>query len=263
LLDLYQAREGSEQTALEKFVNELLGLETLDALVSGLSDANDFRLLKKLAAGVDQADREAKATTADLKEKTALGADARAEVSNARRATRDALSVLDRGPADSDTDTELVERVQCVLKDDTTADEFADAERLHQELIALGGRVSALVERPTTQRIEDTRTALASATAAKEDWARTDIAEIDAWEEKAQVAGVDLRVLPSAAVQHAMHSVVEELEAGAEVEARTVSVGTELGVRRAELDALQKRLTDAHENSSALVEGVDDPPKRC
>lgn len=256
LLDLYQAREGSEQTALEKFVNELLGLEKLDALLSGLSDANDFRLLKKLAAGVDEADREAKAATADLKEKTELRADARAEVASARQATRDALSELDLGPADSDTDKELVERVQRALKDDTTADEFADAERLHQELIALGGRISASVERPTTQRIEETRTALASATAAKEDWARTDRVEIDAWEERAQAAGVDLRVVPSTAVQHATHSIVKELEAGAEIEARAESVGTELGAGRAELDGLQRRLSDAHENSSALVEGL-------
>lgn len=256
LLDLYQAREGSEQTALEKFVNELLGLEKLDALLSGLSDANDFRLLKKLAAGVDEADREAKAAAADLKDKTALRADVRAEVANARQATRDALSKLDLGSADSDTDVALVERVRRALEDDRTADEYADAERLHQELIALGGRISALVERPTTQRIEDERSALASATAAEEAWAHTDKAEIDAWEEKARVAGVDLRVLPSAAVQHATHLIVKELEAGAGVEARAESVGTELGAGRAELDALQKRLSVAHENSSTLVEGL-------
>lgn len=256
LLDLYQAREGSEQTALEKFVNELLGLEKLDALLSGLSDANDFRLLKKLAAGVDEADREAKAATADLKEKTAMRADVRAEVANARQATQDALTELNLGPADSDTDVELVERVQRALEDDTTADELTGAERLHQELIALGGRISALVEGPTAQRIDETRKALASANAAKEEWGRTDSAKIDAWEERAQAAGVDLRAVPGAAVQHATQLIVKELEAGAEVEARAVSVGTELVAGRAELDALQKRLSDAHESSSTLVEGL-------
>lgn len=256
LLDLYQAREGSEQTALEKFVNELLGLEKLDALLSGLSDANDFRLLKKLAAGVDEADREAKTATADLKEKTTMRADVRVEVANARQATQDALTELDLGPADSDTDIEVVERVQRALKDDTTADELADAERLHQELIALGGRISALVERPTAQRIDKTREALASANAAKEDWGRTDSAKIDAWEERAQAAGIGLRTVPSVAVQHATQLIVNELEAGAEVEARATSVGTELLAGRAELDALQQRLSDAHESSSALVEGL-------
>lgn len=256
LLDLYQARVGSEQTALEKFVNELLGLEKLDALLSGLSDANDFRLLKRLAAGADEADREAKAAAADLKDKTALRAGVRAEVDSARQATRNALTELDLGPVDNDTDVELVERVQRVLKDDKTADELADAERLHQELIALGGRISALVERPTTQRIDETRTALASANVTKEDWARTDSAKIEAWEERAKVAGVDLRVVPSAAVQHATGLIVKELESGAEVEARAASVGIELSAGRAELDVLQKRLSDAHENSSALVEGL-------
>ncbi|WP_229940098.1 AAA family ATPase [Plantibacter cousiniae (nom. nud.)] len=256
LLDLYQAREGSEQTALEKFVNELLGLEKLDALLSGLSDASDFRLLKKLAAGVDEADREAKAAAADLKEKTGLRTDVRAEAASARQATRDVLIELDLGPAVGDTDIELMERVRRATKEDTTADEFAVAERVHQELVALGGRIAASVERPTTQRIEETRAALASAIAAKDDWERTDRSGIDAWEREAQAVGVDLRVGPSTAVQHATHLVVKQLEAGAEVEVRAEAVGAELGAGRAELEALQKRLSDAHENSSALVEGL-------
>lgn len=257
LLDLYQARESNEQTALEKFVNELLGLEKLDALLSGLTDANDFRLLKKLAAGVDKADREAKVAAAYLKEKTALRADMLAAVANARQATRDALTELDLGPADSDTDFELVDRVQRAVKDDTTVDEPADAERLHQELIALGGRISAMVERPTVQRLDETSTALASAIAAMEEWARTNSATIDAWEERAQAAGVDTRVVqPSVALQHAANLIVNELESGVQVEERAASVGTALEACRAELDALQKLLSEAHENSSALVEGL-------
>lgn len=258
LLDLYQAREGSEQTALEKFVNELLGLEKLDALLSGLSDANDFRLLRKLAAGVDEADREARAATADLRERTALRADVRLEVDGAYQATRVALSelALDLGPADNDPGLELVERVRRALEDDTTAGEFADAERLLQELIALSGRISALVERPTTRRVEETRAALTSATAAAEHWVRTGGAAISAWEGTAQAAGIDLRVAPSVAVQHATKLVVEELEAASQVEARVKSVGTELDTGRAGLDAIQRRLSEAHENSSSLVEGL-------
>ena len=257
LLDLYQAREGSEQTALEKFINELLGLEKLDALLGGLSSANDFRLLKRLSAGADEADREAKAAATDVEDKTALRASVQAELDNARQATRDVLCDLDLGSAvDDDTDVELIERVQRALKDDMTAVELADAERLHQELIALGGRISALVERPTTQRIDETRTALASAKVTKEDWTRTESAKIDAWEDRAKAAGVDLRTVPRSAVQHAIDSIVKEMESGAEVEARVASVGAELGASRAELAMLQKQLSDAHENSSALVEGL-------
>lgn len=253
LLDLYQAREGSEQTALEKFVNELLGLEKLDALLGGLSDANDFRLLKRLAAGVGEADSEAKAAAADLQAKTELRAAVRAEVDSARQATRDALTELDLAPVDNDTALELIERV---LKDDKTADKSADAERILVELIALGGHIAALVERPTTQRIDETRTALASAKVTKEHWARTDGAMISAWEERAKAAYIDLRVVPSAAVQHAKDSVVRELKRGAELEALVASVDMKLSVGRAQLDILQKQLSDAHENSSALVEGL-------
>src|SRR5690242_1587860 len=45
LLDLYQYREGRQESALARFVNELLGLEQLDSLRAGLADATDLRLL--------------------------------------------------------------------------------------------------------------------------------------------------------------------------------------------------------------------------
>nr|WP_181148005.1 AAA family ATPase [Arthrobacter sp. MYb213] len=254
LLDLYQAREGNEQTALEKFVNELLGLEKLDAILTGLSDANDFRLLKKLAAGVDEADREARAATANLKKETDSLSNVRAKVASARQAMQSALRDLDNEPVDTDMD--LLQRVQRTLKDDTTSVELADAEQLYRELIELSGRIMGLAERPSSQRIEDARTAYASANAAAEDWVRSYKAKIDAWDEKAQAVGVDLRSVPSTAVMHAAHLIVKELDAGDEVEAKATTVRSELAANRARLDELQIRLAAAHENSSALVEGL-------
>ncbi|WP_275450765.1 AAA family ATPase [Arthrobacter sp. H20] len=256
LLDLYQAREGSEQSALEKFVNELLGLEELDALRSGLSDANDFRLFKKLAAGVDEADREAKAAATELKERTALRADVRMEVAAARAATREAASELDRGTTDSGSDVELIEFVRSAPDDDTTRVEVADAEALHQELVALGGRISGLVERPSTQRIEETRDALATAISDKNAWGTAVGVKVQAWEAKAQAAGADLRSRPRIAVEQATKLAVKELENAAADRERVESIGTQLGADRAELDVLQKRLADAHELSSALVEAL-------
>ena len=269
LLDLYQAREGNEQTALEKFVNELLGLEKLDALRTGLSDANDFRLFKKLAVGVDEADREAKTAGTQLKEQTALRAEIRTEVANARAATREAVAGLDRGTIDGGSDVDLLEFVRSALDGDTTRVESAAAVTLHQELIALGGRISALVERPTTQRIEETRIALAAATADKEAWEAEGGAKVRAWEAAAQAAGVDLRSEPRIAVERATNLALQELSNASDVRAHVESVGTQLEADQAGLDVLQTRLADAHEHSSALVEGlaavrsVVDDSNRC
>jgi exonuclease SbcC len=256
LLDLYQAREGNEQTALEKFVNELLGLEKLDALRSGLSDATDFRLFKKLAVGVDEADREAKTAATQLKEQTALRAEIRTEVADARAATREAIAGLDRGTTDDGSDANVLEFVRSALNADTTRVDSASAIALHQELIALGGRISALVERPTTQRIEKTRVALAAATADKEAWDTTDGTRVRAWEATAHDAGVNLRSEPRIAVEHATNLALQELDSAFNVRTQAESVGTQLAAGRAELDVFQNRLADAHEHSSALVEGL-------
>ncbi|WP_170320389.1 AAA family ATPase [Rhodococcus erythropolis] len=255
LLDLYQAREGNEQTALEKFVNELLGLEKLDALRDGLSDANDLRLLKKLAVGVDEAGREAKATATQLKEQSALRAEIRTEVVNARAATFDAIAGFHPEMTDGMTDRDLLGFVQSALNDDTIRAQSA-AATLHQELIALGGRISALVERPTTQRIQETRTALAAATADKDTWDATDEATVRAWEAAAQAAGANLHSEPRIAVAHATSLALQDLDHASNIRAQAESVSKQLEAHRADLDVLQDRLADAHEHSSALVESL-------
>ncbi len=256
LLDLYQAREGTEQTALEKFVNELLGLEKLDALRDGLSDANDLRLLKNLAAGVGAAGREAKATAAQLKEQSSLHAEIRAEVDSARAATFEAIAGLHPETADDMTDRDLLEFVRSALNDDTAHAESTAAAKLHQDLIALGGRISALVERPTMQRIQEIRTALAVATADEKLWEATDGTEVQAWEVAAQSAGADLRSEPRIAIEHATRRARQDLENASNIRTEADSVSKQLEFDRAELDRVQTRLSDAHEHSSALVESL-------
>lgn len=256
LLDLYQARMGNEETALEKFVNELLGLEKLDALRGGLSEANDLRLLKKLAVGVDEADREAKARATQLREQSALRAEIRAEVANARAATQEAFARLPFGTTDGMTDREFLGFVRSALTDGTTRAESAAAATRHQELIALGGRISALVERPTIQRIQETRAALAAVTADKEAWEVTDGAKVRAWEASAQSAGANPRSEPRIAIEQAMSLAHQDLTNASSVRAQAGSLRKQLVADRADLDVLQVRLADAHEHSSALVESL-------
>lgn len=256
LLDLYQAREGSQRSALEKFVNELLGLEKLDALRSGLSDASDFRLLKKLAAGVDEADREAKAAAAVLDDQTALRAEFRLAVAEAGKAARDAMAALDLETPDSTSYADLVEQIQLALKNDSTRDKAAAAEELHMGLIALGGRISAFDGHPSSQRIEEARGLLATATADRSRWESTAGMKVQAWEAKAQSIGLDLHAEPSAALEHAKNSNRKEIEEYGRLHGRTEDVSRQVQASRSKLDLLQRQLAAAKEHSSALVEGL-------
>lgn len=256
LLDLYQARSANEQTALEQFVNELLGLEKLDALRSGLGDALDFRLLKGLAAGVDQADREAKATATRLQEESTLLAKVRAEVANARAASRDAMNALHPGASSDIPDGDLLGFMRSALSDDRTSVESAAAVTIHQELIGLSGRIAALTERPTTQRIQEVRGALVAATNDKDAWDAKDGGRVRAWEAAAQEAGANLRSQPRVAVEQAVNLVAQDLADASDIRAEAESTRAQLLVDRVELDGLQAKIADAHEHSSALVESL-------
>ncbi|MFC8521473.1 AAA family ATPase [Pseudarthrobacter sp. NPDC057230] len=258
LLDLYQDREGSNQSALEKFVNELLGLEKLDALRDGLREALDLRVLKKLAIGVDDADREAKAAAAELKKQTALLAECRSEVASARTALRETIAGLNHGGggAQRETDQALLEYADALRHDTSTRTELEDATRRQQELIALGGRISALIERPTPQRLEETRTALAATATRRKEWEATSGVEIQAWEAAAEAAGANLQTDLRSAIEHAKNVAAQKLRSDLDFHRQTESVRTDLVSGQAELDAVQTRLTEAHEHSSALMESL-------
>lgn len=256
LLDLYQSREGNEQTALEEFVNELLGLEKLDALRDGLSDAIDFRLLKRLAVGVDEADREAKAAAIQLEEQSALRVETRQEVASARTATRASIKGLHSDTTDNMADAELLGLVRSALNHDRNQAETGAAAKLHRELIALGGRITALAERPSMQRMQEVRAALAAATTDRQAWEATDGVKVRAWEAAAEAAGIDLRRQPRFAVQQATNQALQILENASNVRERAESVSAQLEADRVELDRLQAQLATAHEHSSALLESL-------
>jgi exonuclease SbcC len=256
LLDLYQARSGNGQSALENFVNELLGLEKLDALRDGLSDANDLRLLKKLAVGVDEAERQVKAATTDLSEQESLLAAIGREVADARGATRMAIASLRTEVASDTPDEDLLGLVRSTLSDYENGAEAAAASAIHHDLIALGGRISALAVRATTQRVGETRIALAAASDAKEAWERSDGAKVREWEAKAQGAGVTLGGDSRCAVEQAARLACQTLDAASSVRTQAAVVATNLEVGRARLNELNTRLSYAHEQSSVLVESL-------
>jgi exonuclease SbcC len=87
-------------------------------------------------------------------------------------------------------------------------------------------------------------------------WDITEGATVRAWEAAAQTAGVRLPSEPRSAVEQAANLVHNDLANFAKVRTKVESVRTKLDADRSELDGLEIRLANAHEHSSALVEGL-------
>lgn len=256
LLDIYQAREGKKESALEKFVNELLGLEKLDALRDGLNDASDFRLFKKTSPGVDEADRQAKFLASQCKEQALVYTKTRRNLETARSMTEEAVLGLDLRETTGLSDAEFLRSIRLMLNDERTKAEFAEAKRLLQEVIALGGRISGLAGRPSARRIAEIQDARRTVTAELNEWKRNEEPRILAWEQRARESGVDLRDGLLVAVEATAERVLEELDSYELARKQAASLAAGLDEERQGLNKLERRLHDAHQFSSALVEGL-------
>jgi len=255
LLELYQAKVGKEESALAKFVNELLGLEKLDALRAGLSAANDLRLLKKLAVGLDEAASRAKTAESSAKEQSAVLEESRTELGDVRGALRDVLgSAIVAEPGVSNED--LLRLAQSTL-DRSDAHLGADALVIaHQGLLALSGRIAAMSVRPSAQRLNEARTAAEAASVEQAAWQIGEGQLVADWEGEARLLGVALGREPSRAVELAVERTALELAEAADLATRIDSAVAELELHRRALGAADAQIAEANEHSSALVEGL-------
>ncbi|WP_157759624.1 AAA family ATPase [Cellulosimicrobium cellulans] len=268
LLELYQHREGKQESALAQFVNELLGLEQLDALRTGLSAANDLRSLKKLADRLDDATTRADYAGADLTETTRDLTDARVEVDRARAAAQAAARPLGIDPPEGLTDDAAAgltdgnadERVIAAIRR-VVADQNLDTERtllldLQRDLIALGGRLDGAADRPSTHDLKQAREQLNEAAQQLDLWDREVRPDIEAWQRKARAAGVALDTDPGAAVARTLNEVQHLLDSQGALRAEQHAIHSRLDSEQQHLDSLQERLLDAQEHATALVEGL-------
>lgn len=255
LLELYQAKVGKEESALAKFVNELLGLEKLDALRAGLSPANDLRLLKRLAVGLEEAASKAKAAESAVKEQSGVLEESRAELGVSRGALLDVL-----GPpivADPSVSNEELLRLAQLALDQSDARLGAEAVAVaHQRLLALSGRIAAMSVRPSAQRMNEARAAAEAAVVEQAAWQIGEGQLVADWEGEVRSLGVALGREPSRAVEVAVQRVELELTVAADLATRIDSAVAELEIHRRELSTADAQIAEANEHSSALVEGL-------
>lgn len=128
LLEIYQNANPREESALTRFVKDLLGLDALDALIDGLHPAGDVRNTRRLSPGYADAETKIRAADTSITDSSNKLADVSKDAMQQRVAIRAALVNLSPLP-DPALGSDLPEDVESILRRDDD----------DKQLIALSG----------------------------------------------------------------------------------------------------------------------------
>ena len=169
LLDLYQYTEGNQESALARFVNELLGLDQLDALRSGLHDATDLRRLRNLSNLYAHAENEASRAEDAINSASGDLSLVESELAGIRERLDAVLASLGLTAALSDSGGDFGV-IEPLLAERDQSKALAESEERVSELRELRGRIRGLAQRPTAARLNEARSSVAAADAAVQAW---------------------------------------------------------------------------------------------
>jgi len=173
LLELYQTIDANKETSLARFVNELLGLDQLDSLRSGLEPATHKAKFKKQFPWTASTIEDRKAVTTQRKTLASKLTALDQQLPVATKQLQQALSDLGHEGAEPPTAENLQAHSQSatrILK----SDEFASASQLVQAASRLRGRIDALLSRPPGMPTEVASGEQLRASAALTSWQESD-----------------------------------------------------------------------------------------
>lgn len=256
LLELYQYTEGREESALARFINELLGLEQLDALRAGLDHAGDWRRLKHLSELLDAAvaakDRAVDALvvqTADLEKATG-------RLSESRNDLVEALVELGARPS-SDDDEVLLELAAGVAEAQPSAEDQDQAAHLFRQLVALNARASVAAESGSAQHLEEAHTKLQAAEAAYQEWHAEGGVRIRSVESRCSALGLAPDDDPLESATREIQVIDQSLKKQSNlVEVELPEAREALDRAEARMDAVARALAAEQEQAGQLVEGL-------
>ncbi|WP_182376731.1 AAA family ATPase [Nocardioides sp. WS12] len=253
LLELYQLREGKQESLLARFVNELLGLEDLDSLRSGLQASTHLTQLKKVADRLAQADEEAKRISREEVDVSAQRDVARVELDNAATQTSHLLASAGIAAVNTDVNA-LLEGARRI--------EPADVPRVphglevDRELAALRGRIEVVADRPTAQRRASSQTALEAASARFQGWKLHQRPLIDAWIADARAAGISTDGPLADGMAAALEGNAAALTRQDTLRLQRAQAVDYLTSHQSALDELEVELSEAQTEATSMVEGL-------
>lgn len=254
LLELYQYREGKEASALSRFVNELLGLEELDALHAGLDDAADIRRLRKLSDFLVEAESEVKVAREEVERTTEDLVAARRELAGAE-ATLSGHMVALAAQASVDSGAAEPGARDVLSKMDPEA-ERAAAERLNMAVTDLGARLKVLGERPSTKELQHVNSQLDEAVVSHEQWREQSASRIDEWRTDLAAADISGTGLAVSELEEEIRRVQSKLERQIELKRERASLDRELQNAKVRLADVKEEQATAQQSAGSLVEGL-------
>lgn len=255
LLDLYQYREGKEESALARFVNELLGLEQLDALRLGLSDANDLRRLKRLSEPLASADKDAQRAATDLSQATADLKSARSELASSWDRLTEAMGAIGYSLPDLD-DPSTIQEVTQLLRTNRATDDHSLAVSIRRSLTALGGRIDGLLTRPAALRLEEAIASVANASVDQQFWLDEHGSAIDALHADTVGLGIPSSGDAAMMIADALQRIDRRIARQDALVVEMKQLENQLAGRRISLLELQGQFAEAQEQAGSMVEGL-------
>jgi exonuclease SbcC len=255
LLELYQSHERNQESALVRFVNELLGLEQLDALGSGLSDTADVRRLRNLSPAFAHAEAESARTANELAQASETLNAARLAAAGSRAALSDAIGPLGLTLSGTDDGGAALRGLASSLTA-FASNEAAAAVDSSRALVALGGRIEALSRRPSVQRLEEARGSLGLASAALQRWKDEDEAAILEWRRAVTALGLDGAEGSANSLDVEIARIDESFERQNEAATRVGELEVRIAESRERYRVFEERLLETQETVGSLAEGL-------
>lgn len=168
LLEIYQHSESNQESSLERFVNELLGLDELDSLIGGLDDALDIRRLRKTAPQLASMEERQSKLLDDLKAATARRRALESEVQSEEVRLAELLELLD--PAGSRSDLRTSGEVAEEADPSQASDRLNDLRMAVTQLTELRGRLQGLMARPAQLKLDELMQTRADSARKLEEW---------------------------------------------------------------------------------------------
>lgn len=252
LLELYEHREGSGESALVKFATEILGLEQLDATINGLEASGNIRRIKKVTTKYTEAEKES-ADFAELQQKlTEKLASAKSEQNRLFEKLNAALAGLSNEFAEVNSEDDMAE-VASFLSKQQVGETIAETNELSDLLDKFGRQVKDLSLNPASDRLEVAKTARESANQKYTTWQEEHERPIEILRLEIRDAGFELEDEGIILLKREVAKLELQLQQHLSAVEETRQKGKKVAALRATLDTLQLQIAETENQSGSLA----------